>query len=308
MGDTKRQHYVPQSYLKKFSFDGKRLHTFLKRKDSPKIITENNKSNYLKDVSTADVCVKKDFYSIDKTNPNNTSQLDKLALEKEFFQDYAEPKLVSVINTFEALAQKILDNNSTIADFHLTDELKKDLALSTYIQYYRTPRQRRNLDEINNIIKCSKKLSLIENGQNSNVVKGFDVAYTHANKTFLNPYLLRMFYQKVSSYCLLLRVSPNGNFFTSDNPVVIYKLGVKGKKSLDVNFYKDEFCIFFPLTHNLMLEYYCPYAFPDAIPLNNSISVVDKQYENQVNKYQYINAEKYVFSYKNDFSLFLIPQ
>ena len=116
-----------------------------------------------------------------------------------------------------------------------------------------------------------------------------------------------MFLQKILSYSLLLRVSDNGNFFTSDNPVVIHKLGVKGKDVFDVNFYRDDFSVFFPLTPNLMLEYYSPIHFPEAIKMNETISIVDVNYENQVNKYQYINAETFVFSYTNDFSLFLKP-
>lgn len=56
-----------------------------------------------------------------------------------------------------------------------------------------------------------------------------------------------------------------------------------------------------------MLEYYSPTNFPEAIKMNDTISVVDVNYENRVNKYQYINAEKFVFSAKNDFSLFLKP-
>ena len=56
-----------------------------------------------------------------------------------------------------------------------------------------------------------------------------------------------------------------------------------------------------------MLEYYNPTYFPEALKMNKTISIVDSKYENQVNKYQYINAEKFVFSYKNDFSLFLKP-
>lgn len=85
----------------------------------------------------------------------------------------------------------------------------------------------------------------IEKGESVENIKGLDVAYTHADKTFLNMHLWNIFYHKISSYCLILRVSDNGNFFTSDNPVVIHKLGAKGKDALDVNFYQDDFNVFF---------------------------------------------------------------
>ena len=66
--------------------------------------------------------------------------------------------------------------------------------------------------------------------------------------------------------------------------------------------------LLFRLTPNIILEYYNPSFFPDAIMMDKTISIVDSAYENQVNKYQYINAERFIFSPKNDFSLFLKPK
>ena len=307
MGKTKRQHYVPRTYLKRFSFDGKRLHTFLISKDIPSIINSSNYGNFVKDISLADACVSQEYYTIDETNPTYNRGLNAMSLEKEFFQDFAEPKLSSIIRLFENLASKILSDNNQVASINFSDEQLYDLALSTFIQYHRSPRLRHPIESVNSLIKHVLKTRLLENGASDvENIKGLDVAFTHADKTYLNPYLWRIFCQKLHSYCILLRVSTNGNFLTSDNPVVIHKLGVKGKECFNVNFYKDDFLIFFPLTPNLMLEYY-PQDFPDALQMDKTISIVGWEYEQQVNKYQYINAEKFIFSHKNDFSLFLKP-
>jgi hypothetical protein len=110
MGDTKRQHYVPRTYLKHFSFDGKRLHTFLLGKDITSVITEENKNQFIKDISLSDVCVSQDYYTIDESNSNNNRGLKAMCLEKDFFQDFAEPKLTLIIKTFEELAHKILND------------------------------------------------------------------------------------------------------------------------------------------------------------------------------------------------------
>ncbi len=307
MGNTKRQHYVPKCYLKRFSFDGNRLHTFLLKKDMPKFLTSDNKKQIWKDISLRNVCVSENFYTIDESNSHNNNGFKSMAFEKDFFQDFVEPKLSSIINTFENLAKKILIKKTPIATVPISDTDRMNLALSTFIQYYRTARQRNIIDEVNNIIIQCQKESKIQKGESIKNIKGLDVAFTHANQTYLNMHLWSMFIQKISSYCLLLRVSDNGNFFTSDNPVVIHKLGAKGKDVFNVNFYKDDFNVFFPLTPNLILEYYSPIHFPEAVKMNDTISMVDVNYENQVNKYQYINAEKFVFSYTNDFSLFLKP-
>ena len=282
MGNTKRQHYVPYSYLKRFSFDDTKLHTYLIKED------------IWKDISLRDVCVTKDFYTINESNPHNNNGIKSMALEKDYFQDFVEPKLSSVINTFESLATKILTEKTQIASVQISETDKMDLVLSTFIQYYRTPRHRNIIDRVNDVIIQLQKESKFEKGESIKDVKGLDVAYTHADKTYLNMHLWKMFLQKILSYSLLLRVSDNGNFFTSDNPVVIHKLGVKGKDVFDVNFYRDDFSVFFPLTPNLMLEYYSPIHFPEAIKMNETISIVDVNYENQVNKYQYINAETFL--------------
>ncbi len=308
MGRTKRQHYVPKSYLKRFSFDGTLLHTFLLNPNTPSTLSEDELKEIWKDISLSDVCVSKDYYTIDEQNPHNNNGAKAMALEKGFFQDFAEPKLLDVIDTWERLANRLLADKVPVASIRFSEAQRMDLALSAFIQYHRCPRVRHHIESVDEVIKLHHKYTQQEKGLPIDPnFKSIDVAFSHADKTFLNPYLWRMFYTKLSSYCLLLRVSDNGNFFTSDNPVVIHKLGAKGYNVFNVNFYTDDFSLFFPLTPNIILEYYCPSAFPDALSMNDTMSIVSKNYEEQVNKYQYINAEKFVFSPKNDFSLFIKP-
>lgn len=308
MGRTKRQHYVPKSYLKRFSFDGKLLHTFLLNPDTPTTLSDKELQTIRKDISLSDVCVSKDYYTIDEQNPHNNNGIKSMALEKDFFQDFAEPKLLDVIDTWETLANRLLTDNIPVASIRFSEAQRIDLALCAFIQYHRCPRVRHHIESIDEVIKLHHKLSQKEKGLPIDPnFKSLDIAFTHANKTYLNPFLWCKFYTKLSSYCLLLRVSDNGNFFTSDNPVVIHNLKARGNNVFNVNFYTDEFSLFFPLTPSIMLEYFCPRVFPDALSMNDTMSIVSKNYEDQVNKYQYINAEKFVFSQKNDFSLFIKP-
>ena len=296
MGQTKRQHYVPRSYLKRFSFDGKLLHTYFIHPDTPTVLTENELGKIWRNVSISDVCLKKDYHTVRQHTEGN--DINPMALEKDFFQDYAEPKFQSIIDTLDALAQKFIKNGDRIASFNITSEQKLRLIQSIFIQYHMSPRLRHPFEEINNFIKHWE----ISNGKES---LGMDVASTHADKTYINLFLFRAFAAKLLGYSMLFRVSNNENFFTSDNPVVIHKLDAKGSDILHVNFYKDEFSVFFPLTPYLMVEFYNTETFPESLIMDGTISIVDTEYENQVNKYQYINAEKTIFSYKNDFSLFL---
>lgn len=306
MGNTKRQHYVPRSYLKRFSFDGKCLHTFLIKKDFKELLSEDTLTKINKDISLADVCVEKDFYTLKSHALKNS--INPLDLEKTFFKDYAEPKLKEVIDDFDNIAKSFLRGGKEIEHIDITFEQKFRLLQSAFIQYYRSPKFRKSFQGISNLIDFTYRLSRTKKGLPiDEELDKFDVSYTHANKTYANHYLFKSFLNKTLNYSLLLRVSDNSNFYISDNPVVIHKLGAKGKECLNVNFYVDEFSLFFPLTPYLILELYNPTYFPESISMNDTISIVHSEYENQVNKYQYINAEKFIFSYKNDFSLFLRP-
>lgn len=238
MGRTIRQHYVPKSYLKRFSFDGKKIYAFIIKKDIPTSLDLNILKNYKKEISISDVCLAKDFYTIDENNSSNNFGMKSMALEKDFFQDYAEPKLSSIIEEFDNLAEKILVNKIPISSVRLTERHQFDLALCTFIQYHRTPRIKKKFEDINNLIKHVIKENHKSKTDNpNNEIKGLDLAFTHADKTFLNPSLWKIFLNKINSYCLLLRVSANGNFFTSDNPVVIRKENSGGGKDIfNVNF------------------------------------------------------------------------
>ena len=245
MGNTIRQHYVPRTYLKRFTFDGKRLHTFFIKENMPTIITEVNRKNFIKEVSLKDVCVSSNYYTIDESNSSNNRGLSAMSLEKDFFQNFAEPKLSSSIKTINEIAKQFIHDKQIILPLKYTYKHYYDLALCAFIQYHRSPRLRRPIEAIDSIIT-----QILNKKSEGKIMtnKGLDIAFTHAEKTFLNLHLWNMFFQKISSYCMLIRYSENSNFFTSDNPVVIHKLGAKGKDIFNVNFYKDVLFVTFFLT------------------------------------------------------------
>ena len=197
----------------------------------------------------------------------------------------AENKFKEIIDHFDDIAKKIIREKKDIEQIKITPEQKFRLLQSAFIQYYRTPRFKKIFQDISTVIDITH--SLYKKGLPTEVnIDKFDVSYAHANKTYANIYLFRAFLNKALNYSLLLRVSDNSNFYISDHPVVIHKLGVKGKDCLNVNFYEDEFSLFFPLTPYLILELYNPTYFPKSLHMNNTISIVNSEYENQVNKYK----------------------
>ncbi len=152
MSKTIRQHYVSRTYLKRFSLDGKRLHTFLLKKNAPSVIGPENRNEYIKDISICDVCVAQNYYTIDESNKHNNRGLRAMALEKDFFQDYAEPTLSSIIQSMESLADSTLNDQITIASVKFSEDQLYDLAFSAFVQYHRAPRQRHSIESVNSLI------------------------------------------------------------------------------------------------------------------------------------------------------------
>ncbi len=183
MGETKRQHYVPVSYLKRFSFDEKRLYTFLISNSccEPKGVT--------------DVCVSKKYYTL---SPETVKLgYDPLMLEKKYFQNYAEPRLSQAIRTIENAVLDFQKHKVTSAYIDIPYETRLLLIEATFIQYYRSPRQRIVFENIGNAISCVCEQIKNHRGLLSNDIPNPDVPYIHAEKTFLNPYLLSAFVDKL---------------------------------------------------------------------------------------------------------------
>ena len=109
MSKTIRQHYVPRTYLKHFSFDGKRLHTFLLNKDTPSVIGPENWGDYVKDISISDVCVGQNFYTIDEANQHNNRGLKSMALPPSDFptSNYMIWRLAHLFNIIDLLVKDI---------------------------------------------------------------------------------------------------------------------------------------------------------------------------------------------------------
>ena len=80
MGKDKKQHYIPQCYLRLFSDDQKHIWTFDKKKGSEYSST------------ITDICTKNDFYTISREYVESNEGISPLSLEKGFFADWYEPK------------------------------------------------------------------------------------------------------------------------------------------------------------------------------------------------------------------------
>lgn len=268
MSKKEHHHYVPKFYLKNFTKEEKQIYTY--------VIGETN----AKFLGLSDVCVKKNFYTI-------PSYLQKMGirydfLETSFFERSVETQLKRIIGLVKKLKEKFISYNEPIA-FEFTPKDRFLLLFVLIIQYFRGPKFR-------------------DFGQKETQTD----AIHHALSTYANEYLLKNIATKLNNDYWIIRVSSSGNFFTSDNPVVVIDNQMKQKGEYFTKTFIGErhTVLFYPLTHDIVLEIYDREEFSNIQQYSNTVQKSNEEYEKRLNGYQYLNAKQFIFSYTQDFSLF----
>lgn len=282
MGETKRHHYVPRCYLKYFSNDGTNINTF--------IIGENKMPN---PITMKGVCVQKNFYTLGEAEALNAG-VNENYIEKDFFEKQVEPQLDRTIRLFEGLKIAIEKHGSS-GGFELPVENQRIIAQLILIQYFRVPRARNEV-----INKLSEYLSVKE-------LADIDKVAAHASYTFLNEPFIKSLVDKLMSDYWIVRIHPGGDFYTSDNPVVVIDNGKLSNGIWDVKarIGATNTAIFYPLTNEMVLEIYDAVGFPEVALVNNTVQFSNEEYTRKLNTYQYLNAEKFVISKDGKFDLFI---
>ena len=121
MNEPKKQHYVPQLYLKNFSSEINPEKIYVKSKVPSKL--------YLANIS--DTAAQRNFYTVNKFE-------DKYILERHF-SSTIEPMLSSIIKIIRSKAENNLIQNGICI---LSGEEKEKLALSIIFQFLRSTNTR----------------------------------------------------------------------------------------------------------------------------------------------------------------------
>lgn len=271
MGNKKRHHYVPKCYLKNFSEDGIQIFTHIINSNrEPKLISIN------------DVCVEKDFYTLPKEYQE--LGLKKDLIETEFFCERIEPRFSKSISLIKGLRDVAYKHDGPIG-FDLGEKERISILYMLLIQYFRGPRHK----------------GIHSDGTTMNALQ-------HAYSTYANEVLMTSLVNKLNSNYWIIRVNPFNNFMTSDEPVVVIdnqKMQRRGENFTKAKIGNKHTAVFFPLTYDIMLEIYDKEEFPEAQRVNNTVQTTNEEYQRRLNGYQYINATKFIFSYTQDFGLFI---
>lgn len=248
MSEPKKQHYVPQTYLRKFSFsDSSAQKIFVLHKDQKKIFCANIR----------DTAAERHFYTVKKSD-------DQYLWENTYAKEI-EPLMSNI------LSRIILQcDNELIQDhsFVLTPEMKKQLSISVVCQLLRGKQSReieRNIysEVVPSVIKDARERFKPMDETKEKILKAvieeddyFKLASMQATWDIkrLEKYITIL----LQKHFLVFRIIGNAEFITSDNPVMFLDDLSLSAKPFSNGLAKNTTVVYFPVSPKILIAAYDP--------------------------------------------------
>lgn len=219
-----KQHYVPQTYLRQFA------HSNGKQKNPIYFLNVCNRQApkpFCKNVD--EVCQLPYFYQIsDEYLSDNTEEnLNKLSLEVDYFADYVETNLASILAEICRRKENCIQHE--LRSFPMVENDKYLISEQIVIQFLRHPQIREYcisfFDDYSHKMLRLFQQGLAKELHNPGIAKlniGIkkDDTVVHAKDTFLNDDIVSTFAKDLSKNLWAFAYSPEKIFMTSDNPIV----------------------------------------------------------------------------------------
>lgn len=297
MGKDKKQHYIPQCYLRLFSDDQKHIWTFDKKKGSEYSST------------ITDICTKNDFYTISREYVESNEGISPLSLEKGFFADWHEPKFSEYLQTINHLAIDAINSSHNIIS--LNNKQKYNFAKLLVVQWFRLPSIRNdNESSFNEFVPKMMRLfkeGLSKEMNNPDIAK-LDISVSiedksvyHAKSTFLDEELVDTFASKLCDNIWTFSYSSDGDFYTSDFPITV-NAHVNNVRPICQGLAQYGAELTYPLSKNLGLTIWDTEYFTDKGKKDLSICIAISKGIRAFNILRYAYAQRQLFSSKNDFA------
>lgn len=295
---NKKHHYIPQCYLRNFSYNGTKLHSY--DKISSQIYAQN----------ISDACQIPYFYKLSeeyiKENPIDAGK--ELAIECEYFANNIEPEYSKAINALIEVADRCINEKKRLI-LDIDFNTKKGIATFLAIQFLRLPYIRTHtIDTFNDMMP--QMLELFKQGMaletkdpkylELNIKAHCDPALEHANTTFMNEQFVDGFAEALANNYWSFLVSEKGNFYTSDFPIVV-EPHVKDVRPMYLGLTQYGAEVTFPISKNLVLAIWDKEYFADKKDSDCGFTIIDAKEERRLNYLRYFYAKRHVFSFHNDF-------
>jgi len=284
MTTKKKQHFVPQLHLERFTYDGERLHVY--DKFNQKAFT-NNKRNLAEENA---------FYNIPAELI--TADFAKSGIYPQIIEDL----LADIEGRYQKALQNVLD---TPEQDSIEDEVKGQMCYFLTLQILRT-RDMRNLAKemqtkfLQSLVDDMTKLNFPEHAHLSPRVEMKHDVVAHL-KLMFDPRIVAPICEMLGNKIWLIGLNKTGTpLYTSDTPIVKCN-HVKLKYAAGWGGPGVE--IIFPMTPNHALILLDRQMFADNLPHNGRWVALTQADVLRFNELQVISSHRQVFSSTSDFAL-----
>jgi len=295
--ETKKQHFVPRTYLRNFSFQ-KNNDFYLNA-----IPIDNCEETNIFESNIKDMCAENNLYTLIGDTEEDRQLLERL------YSDSFESKYKSVYD--------VLTNDSII---EITREQRTDIIETVITMFYRT----------------KKWINLVNDFTNQGLEKAYDLNIQFGNSSFtfegkrisidgktINDlkrefkvnsrvsqvikqlqFALKLVEIRRSDNINVFKIIDDGEFITSDNPVIIQNINGKRTIPFDV-----DNVFYLPISKKYLLSIFpreFPIVYNKIIRLNLS-GAQGLKYINNFNSFQIHNSDKFVIASQDSLKMH-IPQ
>ena len=276
MSEPKKQHYVPQTYLKNFA-TGKKNKSLFVLSASPQKIYSSQVEN-----SAAE----RDFYTVER--------LENKYFWENTYAQYVEPSFGSLLKQIRQNCENALvQNNATV----ISEEQKALLSINIIIQMLRGKQTRKYERKLYDKLLPSVFLdakSHFPTLEKSVVKRAFEKFSTDDNyfkeismQTVFNNERIIKFSNFLTQYSFVFyRVKGDIPFVTSDNPVMFVNSITGNAVPFANGLIKNSTIVYFPISPRLLLGAFHPeFAFGTLNSRDCSLKILDYYQRKEVYRY-----------------------
>ena len=301
MGESKKQHIIPQCYLSNFSNDGKGIWVYNKKEGKA----------YLTSVDK--IFQKKNWYRIpDELIPEqDKGKINPLSIEEEFFADQVESQFNHYLKSLVCNIDELLQNESSYQNYNcrLHEDYVDEFSMQIAIQFFRTPKARKEVMSI--ISDIAEKFQMTDSKYMDNdIIAELNKPHTQnptiahfwtifANDKFI-PSITEILKRKIWLTC----VSPNVPFYTSDSPVIVENLN-NMPNDTDISLNRIGGIITYPITSKVLFKLLDREYYADMADEDRSIFLVNDEYVKKENMRMFSLAQNEIVSPVNNFDVCL---